>query len=90
MVAAVPVDARGARSGRLWRMTKERAEQEAEARFPGYGAEANVVGDRYRIVLVPLTRGRLPGVSSAEFGATDESLVGEGESFEEALENLSA
>ncbi|MEI9938819.1 MAG: hypothetical protein WDO69_16490 [Pseudomonadota bacterium] len=71
-------------------MTKERAEKEAEARFPGYEAEANVVGDRYRIVLVPSMRGRLPGVSSAEFGATDEPLVGEGESFEEALENLSA
>ncbi len=70
-------------------MTKERAEREAEARFPGYGAEAGVVGDRYRIVLVPLATQRLPGVSSAEFDARDESLVGEGDSFEEALETLS-
>ncbi len=70
-------------------MTKERAEQEAEARFPGYGADASVVGERYRIVLTPLASNRLPGVSSAEFSARDESLVGEGDSFEEALENLS-
>ncbi len=71
-------------------MTKERAEEEAEARFPGYDAEASFVGDCYRVVLVPSARQRLPGVSSAEFSATDESLVGEGDSFEEALENLSA
>lgn len=70
-------------------MTKERAEQQAEARFPSYDAEASVVGERYRLVLVPLARQRLPGMSSAEFDATDESLVGEGDSFEEALENLS-
>ena len=70
-------------------MTKDRAEQEAEGRFPGYDAEASIVGDRYRIVLTPVTIQRLPGVSSAEFSATDESLVGEGESFEEALLNLS-
>jgi len=71
-------------------MTKDRAEQEAEARFPGYDAQASRVGERYRIVLVPLAVQHLPGASSAEFSATDESLVGEGDSFEEALENLSA
>jgi len=71
-------------------MTPERAEREAEARFPGYEAQANVVGERYRIVLVPVMASRLPGVSSAEFGATDEPLVGEGDSFEEAIESLSA
>jgi hypothetical protein len=70
-------------------MTKDQAEQEAEARFPGYEAQASGVGDRYRIILTPTVRQRLPGVSSAEFDGTDESLVGEGDSFEEALANLS-
>lgn len=70
-------------------MTQDLAEQEAESRFPGYGAEASVVGERFRIVLTPLATNRLPGVSSAEFSATDESLIGEGDSFEEALASLS-
>jgi len=70
-------------------MTKDRAEQEAETRFPGYSAVASVAGDKYIIVLTPSAIQRVPGVSSAELEAKDESIVGEGESFEEAIGSLS-
>ena len=70
-------------------MTEAQAEQEAERRNPGYDAQATRVGERFRVVLTPRSAPRLPGVSAAELDARDESLVSEGDSFEEALESLS-
>ncbi len=70
-------------------MTVEQAEREAEAQFGGYEAQASVVGDRCRIVLTPVSVERLPGVSAADFDGRNEALVGEGDSFEEALASLS-
>ena len=69
-------------------MTDEQAERAAEQRFPGYDAMANRVGEQYRLVLTPRLTTRLPGSSSAELDKPSEAMVGEGDSYEEALLNL--
>jgi hypothetical protein len=69
-------------------MTEREAELEATQQHPGFSAQADFVDGQYRIRLTPPAAEFGVDRVSGEFEAPDDSLVGEGATFEEALADL--
>jgi hypothetical protein len=69
-------------------MTEREAEVEAGKQHPGFSAQASFVEGKYRIQLVPPAGEFGVDRVSGEFEEPDDSLHGEGATFEDALADL--
>lgn len=69
-------------------MTEREAELEASRQHAGYTAEASFVQGRYRVRLTPPAGAFGSDRVAGEFDEPDDSLSGEGSSYEEALADL--
>jgi hypothetical protein len=69
-------------------MTEQEAELEANKQHPGFSAQASFVDGKYRIQLFPPAGEFGVDRASGEFEEVDDSLHGEGGTFEEALADL--
>ena len=69
-------------------MNEREAEIEANAQHPGFSAQASFADGRYRIRLIPPPAEFGVDRASGEFEIADDTLVGEGGTFEEALADL--
>ncbi|MES1172781.1 MAG: hypothetical protein ABUL62_00540 [Myxococcales bacterium] len=69
-------------------MTEREAELEANEQHPGFAAQASFVDGKFRIRLVPPAGALGVDRASGEFEEFDDSLQGEGSTFEEALADL--
>lgn len=69
-------------------MTEREAEVEANTQHPGFSAQASFVDGVYRIQLTPPAAEFGVDRAAGEFDGRDDSLLGEGATFEEALADL--
>lgn len=69
-------------------MTEREAEREAQKLHPGFSAQASFIDGSYRIQLTPPAAEFGVDRAGGEFEGRDDSLVGEGATFEEALADL--
>ncbi len=69
-------------------MTEREAELEASKQHPEFLAQASFIDGKCRIRLTPPAGGMGADRASGEFEEPDDSLLGEGDTFEEALADL--
>ncbi len=69
-------------------MTEREAEIEANRQHPGFSAQASFVAGKCHIELTPPAGAWGVDRASGEFEERDDSLIGEGATFEDALADL--